>query len=580
MKLLTNFLIILVPLTILAVLIPSLIASDFFQKELLEKSKTELANKSYTTINSVSRFMFERIADIKQLQNLNINSPYQEIKDLERFSRAYSHISIFDTTGNLSFNSRNILLPSLQVTNPLFQEALNGKIVFESVPKFSEFTKTSEIRFFGPIYENSEIKGIVVASVSLGKITELVSNSFLELENTKFAFITKDAEPLIKGTFGDAKTTKNILQHLALQNFLKSNDEMTDILFEERIVHGVTDKGFLDYPGNSWYLITYVDKQDIFEDSQIAQQNFFTFSGIVIVIIIAVLIVVTNRITKPITELRKHTNSIVENKYEEKLKLHGVDEIQELEDDFNKMIDSIKENIALEVELTKTKEKIKNERLTTIGELSARIAHDIRNPLATLKNSVEILDKTVPPENEMTSRAISRSNTAIDRISHQVDEVLDFLRDTPLHLEKKPVRHIIKSVVKSIPIPDNIQVHLPENNVEIQCDRLKIDRVFTNIILNAVQAIDDKPGNIKIRILDQTDTVKIEIEDDGPGIPEEDISKIFEPLYTTKQQGTGLGLAGCKNILQQHGGDITVKPNPVIFEVILPKEQKSENNSA
>ena len=102
----------------------------------------------------------------------------------------------------------------------------------------------------------------------------------------------------------------------------------------------------------------------------------------------------------------------------------------------------------------------------------------------------------------------------------------------------------------------------------------KLDTLFINIILNAFQAMEGENGNIIIRILDKLDKIEIEIENDGPHIPNEIVSKIFEPLFTTKMQGTGLGLSGCKSIVKQHHGTVDVQPNPVVFRIILPKSQK------
>ena len=91
------------------------------------------------------------------------------------------------------------------------------------------------------------------------------------------------------------------------------------------------------------------------------------------------------------------------------------------------------------------------------------------------------------------------------------------------------------------------------------------------MITNAIEAIESK-GKIDIRLIDKNDYVIIDIEDSGPGIPENILPKIFDPLFTTKQSGTGLGLPSCKNIIQQHSGIIMVKTNPTIFTIKLPKD--------
>ena len=98
--------------------------------------------------------------------------------------------------------------------------------------------------------------------------------------------------------------------------------------------------------------------------------------------------------------------------------------------------------------------------------------------------------------------------------------------------------------------------------------------VISNLLKNASQAMEGK-GEISIRVLDQKEDVFIEIEDQGQGVPQENMDKIFEPLFMTKQSGTGLGLASCISIVEKHGGRITVRNNPTVFTVQLPKVPKN-----
>jgi two-component system sensor histidine kinase HydH len=113
-------------------------------------------------------------------------------------------------------------------------------------------------------------------------------------------------------------------------------------------------------------------------------------------------------------------------------------------------------------------------------------------------------------------------------------------------------------------------VKIEQENVRINCDYRKIEAVFTNLLLNAIQAVETK-GEVHIRIIDNANDVLIAFEDSGNGIEPQNLSKIFDPLFTTKQLGTGLGLSICKSIVEQHGGNITVKNNPTTFLVRLPK---------
>lgn len=228
--------------------------------------------------------------------------------------------------------------------------------------------------------------------------------------------------------------------------------------------------------------------------------------------------------------------------------------------------------IEKEIQLAIKEEKSKNDKLVAIGEIAARLGHDLRNPLSVIMATLEIMkltdDKNGFEKNRTKYDIISR---ALLRMSHQVNDVLDFVRIKPLTLCSHSILEIIKDTLQAMKIPNNIKINLSQDDVKIVCDSKRLDVVFVNLMMNAVQAIGNNAGEITIKICDDKDNVCISIEDSGPGIPNNILPKIFEPLFTTKQTGTGLGLVSCKNIVEQHGGNITVKNNPTTFTIKLPK---------
>ena len=287
------------------------------------------------------------------------------------------------------------------------------------------------------------------------------------------------------------------------------------------------------------------------------------------------IIIVSNKITKPIIELRNVTKHAEKGVYEDHIKIKGANEITELGESFSKMFSSIKNTIELEKKLAISEEKVKNERFVAIGELSARIAHDIRNPLNVIQAALENLDyaKDNP---KVVDKCIKLCFNSVDRISHQIDNVMDFLRHSEILSEKIHLKEIFDSMVSEMKIPEGVKINLPENDVIIPADKVKLEALFSNLIINAFHELENN-GIITIRISEKTeDMVQIEIEDSGQGIPEENLEKIFEALFTTKQTGTGLGLASCKKIVEQHGGTITAKNNPTRFTILLPSEGAKE----
>ena len=219
----------------------------------------------------------------------------------------------------------------------------------------------------------------------------------------------------------------------------------------------------------------------------------------------------------------------------------------------------------------KTKKLAQAERLSAIGELSARLAHDLRNPLTVLKGVVEIARaRTNSDETYFSTKQIDMMERAIARMSNQIDDVLEFVKIQSLHTTKNSLLDTIGLSLAKINKPSNVQIHIPDNSVEFVYDADKIEIVFDNLLNNSIQAINDD-GKITIRIIDLENDVEIEVEDSGDGVSDEIISKVFEPLFTTKKKGTGLGLASCKSIVEQHGGSIHVRNNPTVFTIKLPK---------
>ena len=214
----------------------------------------------------------------------------------------------------------------------------------------------------------------------------------------------------------------------------------------------------------------------------------------------------------------------------------------------------------------------KTERIRAIGELASSMAHDIRNPLTVIKTSLDLIQKNANLD-EKYIKYFTITEKAIQRIAHQVDNVLDYIQQKPMKLKKAHLSEIIDSALESLYVPNNIQIEKSISDDEITCDPHMVMIVFINIVGNAMHAIGDKDGKIWIHIDGKSDEnlVKIKIGNNGEDIPDDVLSKIFEPLFTTKQEGTGLGLASCKSIVEQHKGTITVNNNPTTFTIILPK---------
>lgn len=213
----------------------------------------------------------------------------------------------------------------------------------------------------------------------------------------------------------------------------------------------------------------------------------------------------------------------------------------------------------------------KFDKLIHIGELTSRITHDMRNPLTVIINYSMMVRKNA--KSKLDKKSLDQLVLIEDearKMYHQIEDVLNYVKLPPLKLQNHSLHDIIKKVIERIQNTDDVEIHLPKNNPQIICDIDKMEIVFINLMTNAIEAMN-KSGSITISATETKNEIIIEIEDSGPGIINDNLEKIFEPLFTTKTTGTGLGLASCKNIIERHQGTISVKNNPTTFTIKLPK---------
>lgn len=214
------------------------------------------------------------------------------------------------------------------------------------------------------------------------------------------------------------------------------------------------------------------------------------------------------------------------------------------------------------------------EKLASLGELSAGIVHEVRNPLASIKGAVEILEDELTPDSPRHEFA-SLAKTEIDRLDKLVGEFLRFARPATLKTEPNNLNLIVESVVSLLENQASsqkvvIERHLGKNLPDVMADDEQIKQVILNLAINALQTMPEG-GRIILRTF-QTDTgCSFEIEDTGGGIDARLLPKIFDPFFTTKDKGIGLGLSVAHKIVSQHNGRLKFRPgnDGAVFELEL-----------
>ncbi|AJW71289.1 sensor histidine kinase [Nitrosopumilus adriaticus] len=230
-------------------------------------------------------------------------------------------------------------------------------------------------------------------------------------------------------------------------------------------------------------------------------------------------------------------------------------------------IEQLNSNLSVEIE-KKVKELIIAEKFSNIGKLTSVLAHDIRNPLAVLQAIVTNLEMKDKDDKKYASE-VKRLYATIDRINEQITDTLNYLKDTELVLNTISLQTCINEAISIVKIPEEIRVKVSQNDETINGDFHKLEMVFSNLIKNSIDSIGDKSGEISIDISNDETDISVIIYDSGPALS--DLNKIFEPLFTTKTTGTGLGLPSCKSIIELHGGTITASNDPKKFIITLPQ---------
>ena len=337
-----------------------------------------------------------------------------------------------------------------------------------------------------------------------------------------------------------------------------------------RLISYAKSTGYKSFEGFDWVVVVDQQRSSFVDEFVDLRNSILLISVIGMIASILIGFGISQLVTKPLKNLTNMAKSISKGDFDVRAKHSNVSELQIIGDSFNQMAESLQKLIETEKKLAEANAQVKNERFTAIGELAANVAHDLKNPLATVRSSAEIIKRSRTEKDPELDRVIGRMDRAIARMSHQIEGVLNYVRTTPVNMKSASIKSLIDSAIETLEIPSNVSLILPQEDDQITCDAKKMEIVFTNLILNAVQAIGKDSGKINIMISSDDSSKIIEFQDSGPGISEKIIDRIFEPLVTTKEKGTGLGLSSCKNIIEQHGGSITVKNNPTTFSVKIP----------
>ena len=240
------------------------------------------------------------------------------------------------------------------------------------------------------------------------------------------------------------------------------------------------------------------------------------------------------------------------------LRLRAEKNMQQLAESYTKLRDQADMIVEIEDQLRQA------DRLTALGELSAGLAHEIRNPLGAIRGTAEILNDSLPEHlrhGEFSQLMISE----VDRLNQVVENFLNFARppaNQQTEFNPEAVLSEVLQLTKHQAVKNRIRIHWTRLDLpQVVGDSVQFKQVFLNLVLNALQAIDHD-GDLWIETDFSDHEITLKFRDSGPGISSDCLDKVFNPFYTTKSDGTGLGLAITYRIVQSHNGKVCVRNSP------------------
>ncbi len=206
-------------------------------------------------------------------------------------------------------------------------------------------------------------------------------------------------------------------------------------------------------------------------------------------------------------------------------------------------------------------ELVQKERLAVLGQLTATVSHEIRNPLGTVANALYLLKESLKgQEYAHLARPLTLAERNVERCDNIISELLDFSRQRKIQKQPLAIGPWLADLIGEFYIPGEVQLHWAlDSHTVVPVDSERLRRVMINVITNALQAFDEAPDRVqKLEISSRTvdERYEIIVSDNGPGMSEEVLARIYEPMYSTKTFGVGLGVPIIKNVLESHGGGV------------------------
>ncbi|MGE7121329.1 ATP-binding protein [Peribacillus sp. NPDC046944] len=551
----------------LPVLILGIISYESQRSLLAKEAKSTLNSGSLNMVNEMYSYLNERISDVNLMSTntvlINPDSSKEEKTDeLKRFTEAkgeYFGAVYLDLEGTVMADTSNKMVGTSLANRIWFQEGLKGHEFLSDVYKTKAFAEPI-IALSAPVNDN---KGKMIGVVSpafrisgLWDMMEKKANDISEKYPVNFYMINQDGIMISKKdpngihessntTLEDMGLTKEKLLESANSNNLYSA-ENGEKIYSIQYVQPIAQTE------NKWFVVVGADKKQVYQPLNDLLSRYLSIYTIVFMSIILGVYLLTKSLVKPVHNLVEVTEDFIQGKEFVVSDKRSFVEMEKLNHAFLRMMDTIKD---------REREIVRTEKLKYVGQLAAGVAHEIRNPLTTIRGFLQLLKKQ-DYEKELIEKYSDVMLGEVDRVNVFVTQLLDLAKPHQLEMENLDLKEFLDELVAvysaSTLYKDVTLVNTLTEPVHTYSDKNRLRQVILNVLNNSCESFESK-GQIEMTVDTSPHYVQLKIRDDGKGIKPENLKNIGMPFYTTKLKGNGLGVATCIQIMDELKGKFQIE---------------------
>ena len=543
--------------SILPIFILAFLLNRVSDRLMRENVFNEMQNISYRAVKEISLFISgtENILRLTAETVGNANSDERKLK--LTLQNVVLNLDGFESISFIGENGQEVVSSDIETDKvnykeeAFFKKAIKGDTYYSDV--YIPDTLIPTIKIAVPVKTRDKVIGVLLAKITVTYLWDLIDN--IKIGKTGHVYVVDKNGIVIAHIHRE-----RILRHESFQsipivkNLMAGNNSTAEYINE----NGLNTLGSGSVvPNLGWGIVAEQPIEEAFK--LIRKINQLTIILVIFTICMAVIIsfLKSTKIVSPIKELTDGVRTVAKGDLSYLITVKSEDEIGELAENFNKMTSSLK---------SAQEQLLENEKMAILGRLSAKIAHEVRNPLQAIKGSATFFRKRFP-EDDMAQDFANTIIQETDQLNRFVSDVLFFSKKIEVRFILTNMNAILENICQLV-LKDKrfeeikIQNDLDKGIQDSLLDPEHLQRAFLNVIINSAQAMP-YGGEIKLRTKQITrnskDYIEVVIQDNGTGIPTEIRENIFKPFFTTKKTGTGLGLFYFYETIKQHEGEIKLE---------------------